>query len=127
MDVRGASAEALDTLTEQLDGAIGTNKSAASLGEELFTVSRLMRTEAALRRFATDGSLPVEAKQGMVQQVFKGSVGDGALDPLNKAVSRRWTISRDPAREAAVRSIPSWSITGVLLECRDSCCEYAAD
>jgi F-type H+-transporting ATPase subunit delta len=97
MDLRGGSAEALTALTEQLDGAIGTNESAAAVGDELFTVSQMIRSEAGLRRFSTDGSLPVEAKQGMVQQVFKGRVGDVALDLLNEAVARRWTLSRDLA------------------------------
>jgi F-type H+-transporting ATPase subunit delta len=97
MDLRGASAEALTALTERLDGAIGTNRAAAALGDELFTVSQLFRSEAGLRRFATDGSLPVEAKQGMVQQVFQGRVGDTALDLLTDAVGRRWTLSRDLA------------------------------
>jgi F-type H+-transporting ATPase subunit delta len=97
MDLRGGSAEALTALTERLDGATTTNQAAATLGDELFTVSQLIRTEAGLRRFSTDGSLAVEAKQGMVQQVFTGRVGDAALDLLNEAVARRWTLSRDLA------------------------------
>jgi F-type H+-transporting ATPase subunit delta len=95
MDLRGASAEALAALTERLDGAIGSNQAAAALGEELFTVSALFRGEAGLRRFATDASLPGEAKQGMVQQVFSGRVGDTTLGLLTDAVGRRWTTSRD--------------------------------
>ena len=97
MDLRGASAEALAVLTERLDGVTGKAQKSAQLGDELFTVSQLFRNEAALRRFATDGSLPVEAKQGMVQQVFKGRVGEVALDLLTEAVGRRWTMSRDLA------------------------------
>jgi F-type H+-transporting ATPase subunit delta len=97
MDLRGGSAEALTALAERLDGAITSNQAAAMLGDELFTVSQLIRTEAGLRRFSTDGSLPAKAKQGMVQQVFKGRVGDAALDLLNEAVARRWTLSRDLA------------------------------
>ncbi len=97
MDLRGASGEALTALTDQLDGAIGTLQSAAALGDELFTVSGLMRGEAALRRFATDGSLPVEAKQGMVRQVFGSRVSDGTLGLLIEAVAHRWTLSRDLA------------------------------
>jgi F-type H+-transporting ATPase subunit delta len=97
MDLRGGSAEALTALTEQLDGATGTSKSAAALGDELFTVSQLFRGEAGLRRFATDASLPVEAKQGMVKQVFQGRVDDATLGLLTEAVGRRWTLSRDLA------------------------------
>ncbi|HET7430772.1 MAG TPA: F0F1 ATP synthase subunit delta [Nocardioides sp.] len=95
MDLRGASAEALATLIERLDSAIGSNQAAAALADELFTVSSLFRGEAGLRRFATDASLPAEAKQGMVTEVFSGRVGDTTRDLLADAVGRRWTLSRD--------------------------------
>jgi len=97
MDLRGASAEALVALTEQLDGAIGGSADASTLGDQLFTVSQLVRSEAGLRRFATDGSLSAEAKQGMVRQVFGSRVGEATLGLLTEAVSRRWTLSRDLA------------------------------
>ena len=97
MDLRGASAEALAALTERLDGATGTQRASATLGDELFTVSQLVRGEAGLRRFATDAALPAEAKQGMVEQVFSGRVGDATLELLTDAVGRRWTLSRDLA------------------------------
>jgi F-type H+-transporting ATPase subunit delta len=97
MDLRGASAEALAALTERLDDATGTQKAAATLGDELFTVSQLVRGEAGLRRFATDAALPAEAKQGMVQQVFSGRIGDPTLELLTDAAGRRWTRSGDLA------------------------------
>jgi F-type H+-transporting ATPase subunit delta len=97
MDLRGGSAEALTALTEQLNDLIEGKKSAGALGEELFSVSQLVRSEAGLRRFSTDGSLPVAAKQGMVRQVFEGRVGEATYDLLNAAVAHRWTLSRDLA------------------------------
>ena len=103
MDLRRASAEALTALTEQLDTLIGTGKGTrsgtnpAALGDELFTVSQLVRSEPTVRRFATDASLPAEAKQGMVRQVFGGRVADAVLELLTEAVGRRWTFSRDLA------------------------------
>jgi F-type H+-transporting ATPase subunit delta len=95
MDLRGASAEALADLTGRLDDTIGSAKSAAALGDELFEVSRLFRAEPGLRRFATDASLAAETKQGMVKQVFKGRLDGAALDLLTEAAGRRWTLSRD--------------------------------
>jgi F-type H+-transporting ATPase subunit delta len=95
MDLRGASAEALTALTARLDDELGTNRSAAALGDELFTVSRLFRSEPGLRRFATDASLAADTKQGMVQQVFADRLSDQTLDLLTDAVGRRWTLSRD--------------------------------
>jgi F-type H+-transporting ATPase subunit delta len=101
MDLRGASAEALAALTGRVVEETGSGKAAtqasAQLGDELFTVSQLFRSEAGLRRFATDGSLPVEAKQGMVQEVFKGRLDDTTLDLLTDAVGRRWTMAHDLA------------------------------
>ena len=59
-------------------------------------MSRLFRGEPGLRRFATDASLPAEAKQGMVQQVFKGRRRRAdARRCSTDAVGRRWTLSRD--------------------------------
>ena len=55
MDLRGASAEALAALTERLDDALGTQKAAATLGDELFTVSQLVRRGAAGRGQAGHG------------------------------------------------------------------------
>src|SRR3954465_5698615 len=95
MDLRGASAEALGALTERLDDELGGKKGAAALGDELFTVSQLFRGEPGLRRFATDASLPPEAKQGMAQQVFKDRLSGPMLGLLTDAVGRRWTFSRD--------------------------------
>jgi F-type H+-transporting ATPase subunit delta len=95
MDLRGASAEAMTALAARLDDETGSATGAAALGDELFTVSQLFRTEAGLRRFATDASLPAEAKQGMVQQVFADRLGAATLGLLTDAVGRRWTLSRD--------------------------------
>src|SRR5215212_11080292 len=97
LDLRGGSAEALTALTERLDGVTGTSRAAATFGDELFTVSRLFRGDAGLRRFATDASLPAEAKQGMVKQVFGARLGQATLDLLTDAVGRRWTTSGDLA------------------------------
>lgn len=95
MDLRGASSEALIALTDRLDTATSSSKAAATLGNELFTVSQLLRTEAGLRRFATDASLPGAAKQGMVEQVFADRLDRATLKLLTDAVGRRWTLSRD--------------------------------
>ena len=44
---------------------------------------------------------------------------------MTRSISRARPITGSSllARAAAVRSIPSWSMTGVLLAWRDSCCE----
>ncbi|MFT4286626.1 F0F1 ATP synthase subunit delta [Nocardioides sp.] len=91
---RGASAEAVATLTDQLTGSAGE---LASVADGLFAASRTLRSEAALRRFATDVSVPAEAKQGLVRELFDGKIAAGALTLLANAAGLRWTASHDLA------------------------------
>lgn len=98
MDLRGASAESVAALTDQLRTAVsGSVEAAATAADSLFSVARTLRTEPALRRFATDGSIPAEAKQGLVGEVFGGKLDQHALDVVRDAVGRRWTHSGDLA------------------------------
>ncbi|MDF1603762.1 F0F1 ATP synthase subunit delta [Nocardioides sp. YIM 152315] len=95
MDLRGASAESLRELTAELDGALRAGQHAERVAGELFDVASLLRAEPALRRFATDASLPPEAKQGLAKQVFDGKVDDVTLALVTSAAARRWTATRD--------------------------------
>jgi F-type H+-transporting ATPase subunit delta len=95
MDLRGASADSLADLSAELDGALRAGSQSDRVGEELFNVASLLRAEPALRRVATDASLPAEPKQGLVRQVFEGKVDGITLSLVTSAVGRRWTGSRD--------------------------------
>ncbi|UDY24729.1 F0F1 ATP synthase subunit delta [Nocardioides sp. Kera G14] len=95
MDVRGASAEALAALTDELAAAAGSGETAASVATGLFNVSQTLRTEPALRRFAADASVAAESKHAVVKDVFGGKIADDALTLLLSAVSRRWTQGHD--------------------------------
>ncbi|MDN4174314.1 F0F1 ATP synthase subunit delta [Nocardioides sp. SOB77] len=93
---RGASAESLAALTDELGGAVaGSPETATSVAGELFSVSQTLRSEGALRRFLTDASLPAEAKTGLVGQVLGGKVSETTLSVVRTAVSRRWTSAGD--------------------------------
>ncbi len=94
--MRGASAEALADLTERL-GKTRTLADAAAAGTELFGVARVLRSEAALRRVATDVTAEGEAKAALVEGIFAESVGSDALKLLKDAVQRRWTVPHDLA------------------------------
>jgi F-type H+-transporting ATPase subunit delta len=85
---RGASAEAVAALTDQVG-------SSATVAAELFSVAGTLRAEGALRRFATDGSVASEAKAGLMTQLYDGKVDAATLGLLTDAVGRRWTRSRD--------------------------------
>jgi F-type H+-transporting ATPase subunit delta len=97
MDFRGGSAEAVAALTDELVPLTRSGETASALADGLFSVAQTLRSEPALRRFATDVSVPAEAKQGLVRQVLAGKVSAEVLDLVASAVSRRWTSSRDLA------------------------------
>ncbi|WP_244929347.1 F0F1 ATP synthase subunit delta [Nocardioides sp. W7] len=98
MSLRGASADALAALTTELESVLsGAGSSASKVSDELFSVATTLRSEGALRRFATDGSIPTDAKTGLISQVFGGKVDGGTQAVLTKAVSSRWTAARDLA------------------------------
>jgi F-type H+-transporting ATPase subunit delta len=94
--LRGASADALAALTDTV-GSVRTLGDAEQLGDDLFLVAVLLRSDPALRRIATDASLPAEVKQGVVRDLFAGKIGDLAIDTVADAVARRWTSQRDLA------------------------------
>jgi len=94
LSLRGASAEAMADLSEQL-GTPATLGEAATLGDELFSVSALLRADAALRRVATDASLPAEARSGLARQLLEGKVGAASLAIVESAFGHRWTSQRD--------------------------------
>lgn len=110
--IRGASAEAVAALTDQVGGV--AEASAARVADDLFSVAGALRSEASLRRFATDASVAPEARTGLVTELFGGKVDSAALDLVTSAVGRRWTRTRDLADAlehvgvvAAVRSAGS--------------------
>ena len=92
--LRGASAEAMADLRAQL-GTPATLADAATIGDELFSVSDLLRADPALRRFATDASVPAEARKGLARQVFEGKVSAATLAIVESAFGHRWTSQRD--------------------------------
>lgn len=98
MQLRGASADSVAVLTSELEAAVsGSGATAAEVADSLFSVSQTLRSEAALRRFLTDASVPAEAKAGLVDQVFGGKVAAGAQPLVASAVGRRWTSTGDLA------------------------------
>ena len=95
--LRGSSAEALQVLGVQVDGDRNTLEEFATLGDDLFRVAALLRSEPALRRAVTDVSTPAEAKASLVHGLLEGKVGAPALDLLAQAVALRWVAARDLA------------------------------
>ncbi|WGY00103.1 F0F1 ATP synthase subunit delta [Nocardioides sp. QY071] len=107
---RGASADAMAALTDQVGGV--AEASASTVAGDLFAAARTVRAEAALRRVVTDQSVPAEARAGLVGDLFAGKVDAATTGLLRDAAARRWTRPRDLADAleqlgviAAVRSV----------------------
>ncbi len=92
--LRGASVEAQAELTSELESSSGD---AEKLGEQLFGVAAVLRSEPALRRIVTDASVESQAKASVAGDVFGNAVSETALKLLKSAVQRRWTVSHDLA------------------------------
>lgn len=94
-DLRGASLDALDALSGRVDDLPA--EESARVGEDLFAVASLLRSEPALRRVATDVSTDASAKSGLMRSVLDGKVSGPALDVVAEGAEKRWTRSRDLA------------------------------
>lgn len=95
--MRGASAESLVTLTETLVSAVDSGTDASRIADDLFGVSEILRREPALRRMATDMSIPASAKSELVGGVFGEKLDAASLDLVSQAAGRRWAATRDLA------------------------------
>lgn len=87
---RAASSEAAAALVDQVEGS-------ETVADDLFAVAANLRSEGAVRRYATDSALPSEAKAGLISELYDGKVDSATLGLLKDAVARRWTRSRDLA------------------------------
>lgn len=85
---RGASAESLETLAQDLGAG-------AELAEDLFGVSAVLGEQPSLRRVLTDPSVIPGAKAGLVKRVFEGKVGAAALGLLERAAGLKWASTLD--------------------------------
>jgi F-type H+-transporting ATPase subunit delta len=95
--MRGASAESLERLTEQLGSAVESGSDAARIADDLFAVSVLLRREPSLRRVATDLSLQPAAKSDFVRNLLGGQLDATSMDLVASAVAQRWAATRDLA------------------------------
>jgi F-type H+-transporting ATPase subunit delta len=92
--MRGSSRIALAAATDRIEPLLGT-PDAASLGEELFSVARLLDSSAAVRRALSDPSADASAKADLVTRLLSGRVSDTAVDVMSGVVRDRWSSSTD--------------------------------
>ncbi len=89
--MRGASKESLARAIEALAGVTATE----TLGEELFSIARVLDGTGSLRRALTDPARSSALRVGLTEQLFGGKISALALQVLSAAVGGRWVSSRD--------------------------------
>lgn len=92
--MRGTSAESLSAVRERLEPLLSTPE-AGTLGEELFSVTRMLDSSAALRRALTDPNAVDEVKVGLVRRLLQDKVSDITLDVVSGLARSRWSAARD--------------------------------
>lgn len=93
--MRGASAESLATLTEELGSAVDDGADVRRVGEDLFAVAGVLRSEPGLRRVVTDASVAGDAKSELARQIFAEQLDSVSLDLVAKGAELRWAATRD--------------------------------
>jgi len=89
MDFRGASADSLASLTDELKAQ--ASGPSATTADALYDVAGLLREQVAVRRVATDTTVPAEARSGLVRDLLAGKVDEAAVKLVASAAGHRWT------------------------------------
>jgi F-type H+-transporting ATPase subunit delta len=105
--LQAASRESMASAVARLD-AYADSATAADLrrlGDELFSVTRLLDGERSLRRLLADPSSPEEARAGLVERLFGQQLAPATLDVAKGIVAARWSRPGDlvSAFEAVAR------------------------
>lgn len=95
--MRGASADSLAALTDDLGRAVQGGAEGGATGQDLFAVAALLHGEPSLRRVLTDLSKGSEAKAGLARSLLSGKIGSAALELVATAAGHRWAATRDLA------------------------------
>jgi F-type H+-transporting ATPase subunit delta len=95
--LRGPSAEALASAERELGTRLAgvEPERVARVGEDLFALAAIVRSEPRLRRTFTDASLDPSARSGLVRSLFGRKVDEVALAVGEVAVAQRWTSPSD--------------------------------
>jgi len=95
--LRGPSVEALAACERDLaDRLTGVEpERVARVGEDLFALTGVVRSEVRLRRTLTDASVDPRARSGLVRSLFGRKVDEVALEVVALGVSQRWTSPSD--------------------------------
>jgi F-type H+-transporting ATPase subunit delta len=123
--MRGASRASLAAAKERLAAALSgsTSAAAASLGDELFSITGLLDREPAVRRNLSDPTIGGSLRAGLARTLLSGRVSDAALGQFTGLATERWSEPgdlTDATEQLAVLAICAGADTdGVLDEVED--------
>ena len=97
--LRGPSGVALASAERELAARLTAvePERVARVGEDLFAMAAVVRSEPRLRRTLTDASLDPSARSGLVRTLFGRKVDEVGLEVAAVAVAQRWTSPTDLA------------------------------
>jgi ATP synthase F0 subunit b/ATP synthase F1 delta subunit len=95
--LRSASRQSVVNMVEQFDelAAALDPDGLTTLADDLASVAKLLRREAALARHLADPSVDSAAKVQLAERLLSGKLSDAALAVLRTAVSQRWSSASD--------------------------------
>jgi F-type H+-transporting ATPase subunit delta len=98
--MRGASRVAFAQARDRLSEVVRDADIAATVGDELFAVVRLLDREPGLRRALADYTSAAEARTGLARDLLGNRVSAATLDVVSGLASARWSVPRDLADAA---------------------------
>jgi F-type H+-transporting ATPase subunit delta len=93
--MRGASAEALRTLTHEVTSVVDAGADGMRVADDLFVVAATLSAQPSLRRVLTDVSVDADAKGRLVHEILDGRLDPASVDLVARAAGRRWAATRD--------------------------------
>jgi F-type H+-transporting ATPase subunit delta len=106
---RDSLAQAQDRLDQQA-GSLSADDLQA-LGEQLYSVLRLLDSERTLLRHLADASVPEESRTGLAHGLFENKVGASTVQTVSDLVAARW--SRPTDLLTALESLAQRALLGV--------------
>src|SRR5258708_32264604 len=98
--MRGASRVAFAQARDRLSEVVRDADIAATVGDELFAVVRLLDREPGLRRALADYTSAPAARTGLARDVLGNRLSAATLDVVSGLASARWSVPRDLADAA---------------------------
>jgi F-type H+-transporting ATPase subunit delta len=95
--LQATSRESLAAAGARLDAIVDSASAAdlASLGDDLFAVTRLVGSQLSLRRHLADPAVSQDARTGLIRQLLGSQVGEQALELVTGLVASRWSRTID--------------------------------